>query len=277
MKRPAKKPLILLSAGIIVILLFSAIIVYQKFQLWNQIDNALIKITGKQKLIVEIPADINRKAIRIDWYGPTDNPMPFTDSTGWGKIPYYEGNSCFNVYYKDDLIRSVGHLVVSKHSYHNYKFSFHKLEGKVDFDFRIIGSDSATSRDWDNLYYWIKRPSDPAQSGLSLTFQSDSGGIKNHADFTVNQEDLVKLLTPGFDTSLKKLDGTINDQSYRVKTLKTRGSGSLSYKRKCYTVSLKDSATFRDDAGHDRQLKTFSLISLSMDNFISETDWRMHY
>jgi hypothetical protein len=267
MKRLRKRPRILLTFCILVIIVFTAIVVFQHFQLNNFIDKTFIRISGKQKLIVDIPQDIERNQICIDWYGPTDNPLVFTDSTGWGKIPYYEGNSCFSVYYKNELIKTTGHFVVSKFGYHNYRFIFYKLEGKVDFDLKIIGPDGSTRKEWDELYYWIKGPSVIKQSGQLLTLKSDSAAIKNHIDFTINQGDLNKLLTPGFDTSIKKLDCSINDKSYHVKTLKTRGSGSLNYRRKCLTVTLKDSAEFNDDNGSVRKLKTFSLISLSMDNY----------
>jgi len=252
--------------GAIFILVIVVAVVYRNFNLAKSINNDAINLSHKQNLIVEVSPEIDANDILIKWYGPTESPVLFINKSNWGKIPYHEGNCCFSVFFKNEMIRKVGHFVGSKHGYHNYLFRFFTHGKNVDFTFKAIGPDSSTYKLWNKLYPLANGRSIPVQTNSPLKSHTDSAKIENTIEFSLQPNDLERLLTPQLETNIKKIDCTINDHGHKIKTLKTRGQTSLWYRRKCYNVTLKDSANFKEGEGTRRKMKSFSLLSLSMDH-----------
>lgn len=262
------KPSTIVLYSAIFTLFLLAFVAFKYFNFRHIIKDYAFILLDKQKLIVEVPPEIDVNDISIIWNGPEyKNTEIFSKKNSWGRVNKFNGNNSFSVLYRNELIKTVGHFVITKNSLHNYLFKFYTQNNKINFTFNVIGPDSVTCKEWDEMYHWTKSPSISKFNESSLKLRGGSSTIKNTIDFTIRAENLERLLKPNIDTTLKGIVCLINGKSFNVKDLKNRGASALSFSRKCYNATLKDSAIFIDNQGLKRKSKSFSLISLSMDHY----------
>ena len=232
------------------------------------LDYVAINIFNKQNLIVETTTDIKREDISVVWYG--DNPgqnLKLNIATGKVKIPLKEGNNSFVISYKDSIIGAVGHLKVSRYNYHNYKLKFYTKANKIHFDLNVEGKQYPSVVNWDELYHWSKSLSNHnrVDSALELTSYLDS--IKYLFEFNIDQKDFKKLRNSSTDLKIKNPPITLNTNSLKSKSIKTRGRGTMNYPRKGFNIKLDESFDFVRNSGDTLPLKSFSILSLSMDHY----------
>ena len=257
--------LVLMLIPVILILL---LIFVQKFDFKSNVKSLWITLLDKQKIIIEVPPEIDKNDIFILWNGTGYNDTKiYNNENNWGRIPLRSDNHSFSVFYKNKLIKTVGHFRITDNSLHNYNFKFYKKNNEINFTFNVLGPDSVTCNEWDHLYYWTKSLTISEFKDSPLKLKENRSEIENTLNFKVQPDDLKRLITPDIDTTLKKVECLINGENYAVSKLKNKGKSALKFTRKSYNVTLKDSAKFIDNKGIERKLKTFSLISLSMDQY----------
>lgn len=95
----------------------------------------------------------------------------------------------------------------------------------------------------------------------TLVFSPSSRKIEHKFDITVNHYVEDKMLDlPGRKMTISKPVITFNDEPLNVKSCKTRGSSTLQFRRKSYSVSLKDPLIFQDIA-----VKKLAVNNLALD------------
>ena len=249
---------------ILIILLFTLLVVY-KFR--HRIKHE-INLYVKQNIIVKLPSGIDKNDIRIIWNGnPSYQPITFDGENNWSKVPLARGNNCFSVFYKDSIINTVGHFKISNSNYNNYLFNFFKCSNRVCFDFKVLGADSLNVKKWEGFYHWTKALSNSYQRNPPLALLSSNNTIKNIIEFKIDNLDYQKLKNTNSDVKIKNTVCLINAETHDVKSIKTRGRSSMSFRRKSFNVNLEDSLNLSDYQGGTGMLKSFSLLSLSMDHY----------
>lgn len=239
-----------------------------RYKIKPVINKIVVTVFDKQNVIVEFPPEIDKSDIEIVWYGNySEQQIILNSKVKWDKIPEVFGNNCFVVYYKDSIINTVGHLKISKFKYHNYLFRFKKDSNKVSCDFNVLGADSVYIKKWDELYHWTKSLSSHYQINSPLSLQSNLDTIKNIIEFEFDTVDFKNLLNTKIETKIKDADCKIYSKPLIVKSVKTRGVSSMYYRRKSFNVKLNDSLLFKGPNGITKKIKSFSLISLSMDQY----------
>ncbi|MFM1877997.1 MAG: hypothetical protein RLZZ241_863 [Bacteroidota bacterium] len=232
------------------------------------IDTIAINIFNNQNINIETSSDLNASDFSIVWYGNTpDQKVHVFHGQYRKKVPLNLGNNSFVILYKDSIIGTEGHLKVSRYKYHNYSFKFYQDKADLNYDFTVSGADSHFRATWNELHHWTKSlPNhERVNSPLNLTRNSDS--VKHRFAFEFEKKHLKKIKTSSSDLKIKKPPVQFNEMPVLVKSVKTRGRSSMNFPRKSYNVKLKNQHEFQDTDGKSKNLKSFSLLSLSMDQY----------
>lgn len=266
MKKKFLRRILLIPIGILVI--FVGIIRF-KGQIIHGINLVSIKILNEQNVIIETGPNIAKDDITINWFGSKSfRPLTFNSKNIGTKVPLSFGNNSFTVLYKDSIINTVGHLKIRTLKYHNYIFKFEEKSGKIDLDFRVEGPDGNTVKQWNSLYHWTKDYASASGKGNpKLNLVHSDNNINNKLEFYTSSINYQNLLVPNLEVKIEDLEGIINDSPTPIKSLKTRGRGTMAYRRKSFNIKLNDSVSFIGSEGKSKSLNSFYLISLSKDPF----------
>jgi spore coat protein H len=238
--------------------------------LLHGINTISVHVLNKQNVIIEADSEIDLEDIIIKWYGDKSlTPITFNAKSKGTKVPLSFGNNSFTVFYKDSVIGNVGHLKIKELKFHNYIFKIQKKENKIELVFHIDGADSTTIEKWNSMYHWTKDQVYTPKKHPFINLEPTSKIINNKIEIFTDSENFKNLLIPDLEINLTNLEGVINDMPLEIKSLKTRGRGSMAYRRKSFNVKLNDSVALLGSEGKIKHLKSFYLISLSMDPYYS--------
>lgn len=255
---------ILLLAAIVVPILYFFILPKlrrEKVEINEHLENFKIEVKG----------GMNREHVQIKWYradvsGVFKDSLTFQNELKFA-VPHATGENCFAIFYKNKPVKFFGHYVYSEKYQNNYRVKLWIKNKNINCSVAIEGPDSNTTKEWAEMFNLSYTKWHPESKGSPLPFNSDSPKIKNTLDFTLSQNDFKRLVANWVDTCIEKLPVKLNGLTYQVSKLKTRGQGSLYFPRKCYNVTMKEKISFMGNDKKTIKFKTFSLISLSMDNY----------
>jgi spore coat protein H len=108
---------------------------------------------------------------------------------------------------------------------------------------------------------------DVRQDTIRPVFRDTGMEVENRISLNISELKYRALhLIPGEKINLKAKEIIINDETIKVKTIKTRGKSTLMFRRKSLSVKLKSKATFRH-IGREKSLMNFIMLNLSLDRY----------
>ena len=104
-------------------------------------------------------------------------------------------------------------------------------------------------------------------SGDSLSLKDWNGTIQNRVEITVSKKVYREVRkSKGEKYKIPGMVMTVNGKAVEIKSAGLRGQSSLDFKRKSFTISAHETASFHK-GDSTRALKKFYLISMSMDRY----------
>ena len=233
-------------------------------------DSLLVKrITCKlfDKHIVDVQTDhhLDVKKVSIKWISSKGERFIYQNGQKVNRIDYVDGDYAFKIYYKDSLVKEVGHYITQWDNNNNYSFYVYNMNGIVSASFKVIGPDTIPPLYWNEVLHTSTL--DPSLINESKIFNQNEKDTfsRNTIELTLDSADFDKIeenITSKF--SFKKARISINNIPIELKKIKIAGASTLKYRRKNYKISLEKPCPFNSN-GTTLQLENFRLLSLSMD------------
>lgn len=222
------------------------------------------KLVDNHGVFVETDDDLDIKNVSIKWICSKGEKFIFRNGKRVNRLGYDGGEYEFQVYYKDSLIKGLGHVKSVWDNTNDYYFKISHKD-KISATFKVVGPDSIASLYWDEVFHPLTLNSLEIRNNPLLIPSEKDTSFRYVIDLTIQPKDYERIVkNDPSKFTLKNAKVSINNTDIDLKRVKLAGATTLKYRRKSFKVSLKEPYNM-DYKGSNLPIDNFRLLSLSMD------------